>query len=133
MMTEEEAAHLQKENQELREALEQAQALLRVALLRIEELEKLKTPPPAFVKANVKKPAKEEKKPRKKRAAQHNHGRPRAVPTQIVEHRLLTCPACALRLGGPSPRGHRYRAPATRGSDAPSHLQGLVFGLSAMA
>src|SRR5947209_5040685 len=99
-MTEEEATHLQKENQELREALEQAQELLRVALLRIAELEKLKTPPPAFVKANVKKPATEETKPRKKRAAEHNHGRRRSVPTQIVEHRLLTCPTCALHLGG---------------------------------
>src|ERR1700676_2348191 len=99
-MTEEEALHLQKENQELREALEQAQELLRAALLRIEELEKLKTPPPAFVKANVKKPPKEEKKQRKKRAAAHNHGRRRAVPTQIVEHRLLSCRTCALHLGG---------------------------------
>ena len=99
-MTEEEAAQLRKENQELREALAQTQELLRVALLRIEELEKVKTPPPAFVKANVKKPAEEEKKPRKKRAPEHNHGRPRSVPTQIVEHRIVTCPACHLRLGG---------------------------------
>ena len=83
-MSEEEATQLQKENQELREALEQMQELLRVALLRIAELEKLKTPPPTFVKANVKKAAKEEQKPRKKRAADHNHGRRRSVPTQIV-------------------------------------------------
>ena len=44
-MTEEEAIHLRKENQELREALQQTQELLRVALARIEELEKQKTPP----------------------------------------------------------------------------------------
>jgi hypothetical protein len=50
-MTEEEALQLRKENQELREALKQTQAQLRVALARIEELEKQKTPPPAFVKA----------------------------------------------------------------------------------
>lgn len=99
-MREAEAAQLRKENQELREALKQTQELLRVALLRIEELEKQKTPPPAFVKANVKKPQEEEKKQRKKREAQHNHGRPRSAPTQIVEHRLLSCPACQLRLGG---------------------------------
>jgi len=99
-MTEEEAAQLRKENQELREALKQTQELLRVALLRIEELEKLKTPPPAFVKATVKKRPEEEKKARKQRAAQYNHGRPRSAPTQIVEHRIVTCPDCDLRLGG---------------------------------
>jgi hypothetical protein len=99
-MTEEEALHLRKENQELREALKQTQELLRVALARIEELEKQKTPPPAFVKADVKKPATEEKKPRKKRAAQHNQARRRSVPTHIVEHHLAMCPECDLRLGG---------------------------------
>ena len=41
-MTEEEALQLRKENQELREALKQTQELLRVALARIEELEKQK-------------------------------------------------------------------------------------------
>jgi transposase len=99
-MTEEEALQLRKENQELREALKQTQELLRVALARIEELEKQKTPPPAFVKADVKKPAPEEKKPRKKRAAQHNQARRRSVPTHIVEHHLAVCPECDLRLGG---------------------------------
>lgn len=99
-MTEEEAAQLRKENQELREALKETQELLRVALARIEELEKQKTPPPAFVKANVKKPAPQEKKPRKKREAQYNRARKRSVPTQIVEHRIVECPDCHLRLGG---------------------------------
>lgn len=93
MTQEEEIADLRAENQALREALSQA-------LARIEELEKQKTPPPKFAKANVKKPAAQEKKPRKKRDAKHNHGRRRAVPTQIVEHRLMTCPDCHLRLGG---------------------------------
>lgn len=98
-MTEEEALQLRKENQELREALKQTQELLRVALARIEELEKQKTPP-AFVKADVKKPAVEEKKPRKKREAQHNRARRRTLPTHIVEHHLVMCPDCDLRLGG---------------------------------
>jgi hypothetical protein len=91
----------------LQEALNQALAQLsqvredlRLALVRIEEREKQKTPPPEFVKANVKKPKAEEKKQRKMRAAEHNHGRPRSAPTQIVEHRLVTCPDCQLRLGG---------------------------------
>src|ERR1700730_7708467 len=62
MTAEEEVVQLRKENQELREALQQTQELLRVALARIEELEKQKTPPPAFVKANTKKKAAEEKR-----------------------------------------------------------------------
>jgi transposase len=96
----EEVLRLQKENQELREALKQTQDLLRVALARIEELEKLKTPPPAFVKTNVQKPATEEKTPRKKRESRHNQARRRSQPTQIVEHHLAMCPDCDLRLGG---------------------------------
>jgi transposase len=99
-MTEEEALQLRTENQELREALKQTQQLLRVALARIEELEKLKTPPPAFVKADVQKPGVEEKKSRKKREAKHNRARRRAMPTHIVEHHLTMCPDCDLRLGG---------------------------------
>lgn len=91
--------------EQLKQALEQVRLLgeqLAAAHKRIEELEKLKTPPPAFAKANVKKPQAGEKKPRKKRAAQHNHGRRREAPTRIVEHRMVSCPACASRLGGVS-------------------------------
>ena len=91
----------------LEEQLKQALAQIRVlqeelaaAHQRIEDLEKQKTPPPAFVKANVKKPQVEEKKRRKKRDSKHNHGRRRSVPTQIVEHRIVSCPDCHLRLGG---------------------------------
>ena len=79
----------QAENQALTEQL-------RVAQARIEELEKLKTPPPAFVKAK-KKPQEEQKKARKKCDTRHNRGRPRSTPTQIMEHRLVTCPECHLR------------------------------------
>src|SRR2546423_9223182 len=99
-MTEEEAAQLRKENQELREALKETQERLRVALARIEEVEKQKTPPPGSVKPREKPPATQENKPRKKREAQYNRARKRAVPTQIVEHRIVECPACHLRLGG---------------------------------
>src|SRR5215471_653251 len=89
--------------EQLKQALEQIRELqeeLAAAHKRIEELEKQKTPAPAFVKANVKKPPAQEKKPRKKRDPKHNHGRLRSVPTQIVEHRIVTCPDCHLRLGG---------------------------------
>ncbi len=37
---------------------------------------------------------------RKKRDAKHNHARGRSEPTQIVEHRIVSCPDCHLRLGG---------------------------------
>lgn len=106
MDQQEENERLRAENQELREALKQATAdlseakeALRLALARIEELEKQRESP-EFVKANVKKCPAEEKKPRKKRESKHNRGRMRAVPTQIVEHRLVDCPQCHLQLGG---------------------------------
>lgn len=88
---------------QLKQALEQLQATqeeLRKAQERIAELEQRKTPPPSFVKAKAKKRAEEEKRPRKKRAAQYNRARPRSSPTQIVEHRIVACPDCHLRLGG---------------------------------
>jgi transposase len=93
MTQEEELAQLRAENQALREALV-------VALARIEELEKQKTPPPAFVKANKKKQPEDGKKARKKREARHNRARPRSTPTQIIEHHVVNCPDCDLRLGG---------------------------------
>ncbi len=70
-----------------------------MAQARIEELEKLKTPAPAFVKAEKKKPP-EQQQARKKRDAKYNRARPRSTPTQMVEHRLLHCPECHMRLGG---------------------------------
>jgi hypothetical protein len=88
---------------QLKQALEQLQATqeeLRKAQERIAELEQRKTAPPRFVKAKAKKRAEEEKRPRKKRAAQDNRARPRSSPTQIVEHRIVACPDCHLRLGG---------------------------------
>jgi transposase len=73
---------------------------LEVASKQIEELKKQKSAPPTFVKANVIKPKAEEKEPRKRCDARHNQARRRAVPTQIVEHRIVMCPDCDLRLGG---------------------------------
>ncbi len=100
MTTEEQIASLTAQlNQALAE-LSRMQEQLRLAQARIEELEKKKTPPAAFVKANVKKPEGGEKPPRKKREAQFNRGRATMLPTQQVEHRVLDCPACHLRLGG---------------------------------
>jgi transposase len=89
----EQVSAMQAENQTLNEQL-------RVAQQRIEELEKQKTPPPPFVKANVVKPQAEAKQARKKREAKHNHGRKRETPTQVVEHRIKYCSVCASALGG---------------------------------
>ena len=85
---------------EATELLRETQEQLQQAQSRIAELEKQKTPPPAKVSANKKKPKEQESKPRKKREAYYNHARRRAVPTQVVEHRIVTCPDCHLRLGG---------------------------------
>jgi hypothetical protein len=84
------------------EELRQAHEQLVAAYQRIEELEKQKTPPPAFVKANVKKAQEGPKPPRKKRDPKHNHARRRDKPTRMVEHWISTCPACSSRLGGVS-------------------------------
>lgn len=100
MTAEEQIASL---TEQLKQALEQLQATqeaLQKAQERIAELEKRKTPTPSFVKANAKKQPAEEKKPRKKREAQHNRARKLSVPTQIEEHRIVRCPDCHLRLGG---------------------------------
>jgi hypothetical protein len=106
MNQQEEIERLRAEHQEVREALHlaleelsQVKEALRLALARIEEMEKQREPP-ACVKEQVKKRPAEEKKPRKKREAKHHRGRPRAVPTQVVEHCLVTCPQCHVRLGG---------------------------------
>ena len=86
--------------QTTKEELRSTQEALGAARVQMAELEKVKTPPPTFVKANKKKPQAEEKKPRKKREAQYNQARKRSVPTHIIEHRIVRCPDCDLRLGG---------------------------------
>jgi hypothetical protein len=86
--------------QEVRGELQQTQGQLKESQERIAELEKQKTMPPAFVKANKKKQQEGEKKPRKKREAQYNKARPRSEATAIVEHRVVNCPECHQRLGG---------------------------------
>jgi len=89
----EQVSAMQAENHALNEQLAAAHK-------RIEELEKQKTPPPPFIKANVVKPQAEAKQERKKRDPKHNHGRKREVPTQVIEHRIKYCPVCASALGG---------------------------------
>ncbi len=91
--------------EQLSQALEQIRLLqeqLAAAHKRIEELEKQKMSPPAFVKKNLVKPHEDQKKIRKKREAQYNRARRREKPTRIVEHHISTCEECGSRLGGVS-------------------------------
>src|SRR5579884_708571 len=139
MSLEEEVARLREENQalgaalqETREQLSQTQEQLQAALARIEELEKGKTPPPSFVKANVKKRAETEKKPRKKREAQHNRAAAFvAHPDQRTSLAGVSSLSPPLRRPEPgaSARGHRGAAGAVCGNHRTPHLQRLVFGL----
>jgi hypothetical protein len=82
MTAEETIASLEAQLKQVLEQLTEATEQLRVAQARIEALEKLKTPPPTFVKAEKKKPSEEQKKARKKRDAKHNRARPRSEPTR---------------------------------------------------
>lgn len=96
------------ENQALRHDLAQAQAQLTqlaeqlaAAQQRIAELERHHHDPPPFVKPNRPPPA-EPKRPRKKRAAEHNRGRRCEPPTRIEAHVLDRCPDCHYQLRGHS-------------------------------
>jgi transposase len=95
----EENATLRAENERLRAELAQAPELLAQLQARIAELERRKTPPPPFVRPDTPPP---KHTPRKKRASQHNAGRPRQEPTQIVLHALERCPDCGYVLRGQS-------------------------------
>jgi len=100
MTADERIANVEEQRKQALEHVHVLQEQVAAAQKRLEEREKQKKPPPAFVKATAKKPPAEEKKPRTKRDARHTHGRPRTVPTQSVEHRIVTCPDGDLRLGG---------------------------------
>ena len=68
---------------------------------RVAELEQRQGGPPSFVKQNRPK-GKDPEKPRRKRDPRHNHGRPRDMPTQTVQHTLERCPECNYHLDGKS-------------------------------
>jgi transposase len=95
-----ENATLRAENERLRAEVAQVPELIAQLQTRIAELERRKTPPPPFVRPDTRQPP--EPKPRKKRASQHNAGRPREAPTQIIYHALERCPACGYLLRGQS-------------------------------
>jgi hypothetical protein len=101
-----ENARLRAENAALRSALtvaEQTIAQQQEVIARLEarvaELEQRPPPPPSWAKAKTPQRAPKE---RKKRAPEHNKGRPRAEPTRIVEHAYERCPDCGYQLRGRS-------------------------------
>jgi len=101
----EKVGRLRAENQQLREQL--AQALALIAKLQA-ELEHLRSNPPPTIKPNTPKSAdndndKADNKPRRKRAKEQNGARRREqTPTRIVEHRLEKCPDCGYGLRHPT-------------------------------
>jgi hypothetical protein len=101
MTLEVEVEHLRTENAELRLQAAQLQQQLAVALARIAELEQQPPDPAPFVKPNRTKSTQAKPK-RKKRAAHHNHGRRRMLPTRCIEHALERCPLCNYHLQGHS-------------------------------
>lgn len=119
MVSDEAYAALRAENAALRQQGETLAAQigrlteqLAQALQRIAELEAKKTPPPAFVKANVLART-EPRSPRRKRVAEHNHARRREAPSVVMEHAITTCPDCGSRLGGVHAGRRRHTPPTT--------------------
>src|SRR3990170_1107545 len=111
-----EMIRLREENAALRGQLEQSEKTvadlrqhlavgleqLAIALARIAELERqVPKGPPPFVKPNRPAPT-EPKPPRRKRAPEHNQGRRRETPTQIIQHAVERCPECNYQLQGES-------------------------------
>src|SRR5690348_6275958 len=99
MVSQEAHAAVVAENAALKGELEQVRAQLAEALRELAALKAQKAPPPAFVKATV--PARPAKA-RRKRAPEHNRGRPREQATRVEEHRPERCAACGGRLGAPT-------------------------------
>jgi len=73
---------------------------------RVAELEAGSRLPPPWVKAN-RKPGESAARPRRRRAAEQNHGRPRGEPTQCVRHAYDQCPDCGYALRGQAVRRRR--------------------------
>src|SRR5215510_14999158 len=101
MTLEAEVEHLRTENAELRLQAALLREQLAAALARIAELEQQPPGAPPFVKPN-RGQSPDPKPKRKKRAAHHNHGRRRLLPTRCVEHALERCPHCNYQLQGHS-------------------------------
>jgi transposase len=96
-----EVAALRAETVTLRQQVEELQGQLEEALQQLAELAQRRGGLPGFVKPN--RPRSEgPKRPRKKRASEHNTSRKREEPTRVERHALERCPACEYRLSGES-------------------------------
>lgn len=96
-----ELTQLRTENAALAAQVAALEQQLAAALARIAELEQQRHDPPPFVKPN-KATSDEPKRPRKKRAAEHNRGRRCETPTHVEPHALEHCPDCHYPLRGTS-------------------------------
>jgi transposase len=101
MENEAEVVQLKTRIAELEQKLAEVLAQLETATNRIAELERLKTPPPAWLKPNKVKVA-AEKKARRKREAKFNNGRKLEIATQTQVHALDHCGECGYHLRGQS-------------------------------
>jgi len=73
---------------------------------RVAALEAEARLPPPWAKAN-RKPREGAGRPRRRRAAEQNHGRPRGEPTAYVRHAYEACPDCGYPLRGQAVRRRR--------------------------
>jgi transposase len=96
-----ENASLRAENATLRAELTRVQAQVTTLQQQVAELT-ARLPPPPGPRPAPRAPAPADKPPRAKRAAAHNHGRPRATPTEVRTHAYDACPTCAYPLQGQS-------------------------------
>lgn len=97
-----ENAALQAQVAALQSALQAAQeqiAQVQATVSQVQAAQEQKKGPPGFVKRATP-PAPAERPARTKRAAEHNHARQRAEPTQIIYHAYERCPECAYLLRG---------------------------------
>jgi hypothetical protein len=101
MTLRDELATLRTENAALTAQVAALEQQLVAALARIAELEQQRHDPPPFVKPNKAKSG-EPKRPRKKRAPEHNRGRRCETPTRTEPHALEHCPDCHYPLRGSS-------------------------------
>lgn len=101
MTLEEEVVELRAANAALQAEVTRLQTVVATLEAQIATLQQDKTAPP-FVKPNKPRPDPAHKRPRQKRDPVHNHGRPRATPTEIRTHAYDSCPSCAYPLTGSS-------------------------------
>ncbi len=94
MTLEEEVADLRQATAALQAEVTRLQTVVTALEAQLADLRQQKTPPP-FVKPNNP-PAPQ--RPRQKRDPAHNHGRPRATPTEVRTHADDPCPTCAYPL-----------------------------------